>query len=49
MRRLNILLHNVLDDDEAHAGAADCLTDCLCIVGIIFVALDVRLDELRRD
>ncbi|MNC96100.1 hypothetical protein D3C83_133830 [compost metagenome] len=49
MRRLDILLLNRLDGDEAHAGAAHCLTDCFGIVGVILVALDVWFDELRRD
>ena len=49
MRRLDILLLDGLDGDEAHAGAAHRFTDGLGIVSVVLVALDVRFDELRRD
>ncbi|MNJ68026.1 hypothetical protein D3C77_642410 [compost metagenome] len=49
MRRLDILLLDGLDGDEAHAGTAHRFTDCFGIVGVVLVALDVRFDELRRD
>ena len=49
MYGLDILLGNSLNGNEAHVGPAHRFADRLCIIGVVLVALDVRLHKLRRD
>jgi hypothetical protein len=49
MHRLEILLFNRFYLDRVHIGPTHRLADRLRIIGIVFVALDKGLDELRRD
>jgi hypothetical protein len=44
---LQVLLSDGLGRDEAHAGPARRFADRLRVVGVVLLALDVRLDELR--
>jgi hypothetical protein len=49
MRRLDILLFDRLDCDEAHAGTAHRFADRLGIVRVVLVAFDKRFNELGGD
>jgi hypothetical protein len=46
--RLHILLGDRLHGHAAYSGPFDGLTDTRCIVGIIFLTLHIRFDELWR-
>ena len=49
VHRLDVLLIYRLDAHESHAGPAHRFADRLGVIGVVLVALHVRLHELRRN
>lgn len=49
MNRLDVLLFHAFDRHKSHGGSSHGLTEALGIVGVILLALHIRLDKLRRN